>query len=148
MLTRELHSLLEAIVRREDPAELAARAGIFLADDAARREWKAQKKRERRGRAPSGASRLRLRHAQVMRAVRLRAGAACELGDHFPGTPTEPHHLQAGAARRYLEDVHNVMLACRRCHDAFHLNPRAFVDRVKAWCATYNYPLPNRKEYR
>lgn len=88
------------------------------------------------------------RHDHLVALVMARAAGRCELGDH-DAEEMDPHHLEGGSGRRRQgEWVGNVMAACRSCHDAYHLNVRAFVARVVAWCKAYGYPLPRRKEFR
>jgi hypothetical protein len=91
----------------------------------------------------------------VWRAVLERAGRArgdyrCELcGLALPPESLEPHHLEMGSGkRRQQETTKNVMAVCRSCHDAYHMSERAFVPKVRAWCAENRYPLPNRKAFR
>jgi len=108
-------------------------------------------------RAPSRKAAKVVREAETMAHRRLvcdvlsRPGPDCELGAHeCPENRigVDPHHLECGPTKTCHEKMSNVIRACRACHEAWHMNPRAFVPAVKAWCALHGYPLPKRRIFR
>lgn len=133
---------------------------VLDSETTALRRWAEDHQAKARRKAARKAPRRRVEAAEraregeewgaIVRKVMLRPGFECELGRHSVLTSgVDPHHLEGGSGkRRQGQSERNVIRACRECHDAYHMNPRAFVDTVKAWCAAWGYPLPNRKEYR
>jgi 5-methylcytosine-specific restriction endonuclease McrA len=135
---------------RNLPSDLCAECWAKIKEAA-----NADKERRRTKAKPRHEARYRRSLADYARSLDLRAeamkrdGARCQLcDDPYVREGLDLHHLDLGAGKSRRERISNVMMAHRTCHDAYHANARAFVPRVKVWCAAHGYPLPNRKEYR
>jgi hypothetical protein len=63
----------------------------------------------------------------------------------YPGVVSHLCHLNGGIGRRrQQQSVENCVAEHEYCHHAFDDRPLEWIDRVKAHCARYGYPLPER----
>lgn len=150
-MNRRLRIILEAAAAGETGPVHRARAGFLLNELKGKVKRKASKAKPRRELQARARAAQQDRHRLLEEAVHRRAGGVCELCCE-PWAPWDNarvlHHLEGGPAKAKLERLSNVMSIHPACHEAYHMNVRAFVPAVMAWCARNNYPLPNRKEYR
>jgi hypothetical protein len=149
-VNRALREILESVAGHGGvPQHLRLRAQGVLAREKLARATRLKKSRPRRKQDEVAAAVEAQRHTRLVLQVMDRAGNCCELcGRATLPERLDPHHLEPGPSKARHERLFNVMAAHRSCHDAYHANPRAFVERVKLWCALHGYPLPKRREYR
>jgi hypothetical protein len=82
--------------------------------------------------------------AELRAKVFARAGGKGELCG-LGGPPTDLCHLSGGIGRRRQQQSEENCIADHKfCHNLLDSNPLAFLGDVKAHCARYGYPLPER----
>jgi 5-methylcytosine-specific restriction endonuclease McrA len=149
-LERPIDLLRDIAAGELGPAIQARAQALVEREDGHRRRVLGKSLARRKGEALEEESET-AEHRALVEKIRQR-DKVCQLcDDHGPPLkwdPLDPHHLELGNGKAERERLENMLLAHRSCHDAYHMNPRRFVLRVKAWCARNRYPLPNRKEFR
>lgn len=150
-LNKPMQRFLEQVASDGGVADHIREGALRMLDEAKRhRRTVLAKSRPRRQTEAELEQLERERHARLVQTVLDRDHGRCQLCDEVHGVHdlVDAHHLELGSGKTKKERLDNLITAHRSCHDAYHLNAKAFVARVKAWCERNGYRLPRRKEYR